>query len=181
MERDQTTLPELTSDLSSGSQISLSSDSSSRITNSTSTSTMSDHAAPVLSTQSLSPYGKYFQNDVEEVSQKKYHLCLRRIKVREYFSASDCISANGCNVGSIKKTECLLLPKILFQKHNISKMLEEMTEIEDVNTLTVEEAFDSFLKRRHWEIYKKNLVSDVMKAKATRHKQSSVSNNYSYR
>ena len=56
-----------------------------------------------------------------------------------------------------------------------------MTEIEEVNTLTVEEAFDSFLKRRHWEIYKKNLVSDVMKAKATRHKQSSVANSYSYR
>lgn len=63
----------------------------------------------------------------------------------------------------------------------ILNLPQGMTEIEEVNTLTVEEAFDSFLKRRHWEIYKKNLVSDVMKAKATRHKQSSVANSYSYR
>ena len=37
-----------------------------------------------------------------------------------------------------------------------------MAAIELGSTLTVKEAFERFLRRRHWEMYKKKLVSEVL-------------------
>jgi len=37
-----------------------------------------------------------------------------------------------------------------------------MGAIELGSTLTVKDAFERFLRRRHWEMYKKKLVSDVL-------------------
>lgn len=116
----------------------------------------------------VSRYRQYFSNDVKSVSSKLYHLCLRRIGPQEYFSVSDFIFKNRCNVGPVKKCECLLLPKILFTRFNMMPVLEEMSATELCRTLSIEEAFEGFLRRRHWELYKKRLVADILKKKSNR-------------
>merc|ERR1719204_312541 len=115
-----------------------------------------------ITDESVSRYREYFRNDVKSVSSRQYHLILRRIGPKEYFSVSDFITKNKCNVGAEKKVECLLLPKILFQRFNMLSVLEDMAAIELGSTLTVKDAFERFLRRRHWEMYKKKLVSDVL-------------------
>ncbi|XP_063687372.1 uncharacterized protein LOC134820726 isoform X2 [Bolinopsis microptera] len=126
------------------------------------------YATAQLEEEAVSRYRDYFRNDVKSVTSRQYHLILRRIGPKEYFSVSDFIAQNKCNVGAEKKVECLLLPKILFQRFNMLSVLEDMAAIELGSTLTVEEAFERFLRRRHWEMYKKKIVSDVLKKMSNR-------------
>ena len=45
-------------------------------------------------------------------------------------------------------------------------LLQEMSLTEQQSTLTTEAAFEAFRKRRHWELYKKQLINDLVKRKS---------------
>merc|ERR1719204_1221542 len=51
-----------------------------------------------ITDESVSRYREYFRNEVKSVSSRQYHLILRRIGPKEYFSVSDFITKNKCNV-----------------------------------------------------------------------------------